>query len=573
MRKVIKELYAYAKLYIRQELLGLFFTVLYTGAIFLSPIVSKYLIDEVMPSKSMEKLVTGIMIFFLGCIGQPVFGYLKNRIFMRVSEKTTVRFRENMFNKVMDAPLKFFDESNMGAIVSRISNDGKSISEFITNFFVVFLKNIILIVIILVGMFLLSAKMTLFVILLFSIYFVINYYMSKKFLPLSKKIQQCYDNICIKINHSVAQINTVKLFNQEEVIKKEFKDIIEESYYYNMKSRNLSMLINGLNNALVITCLTLVYGYGSYMVIKGESTIGTIIAFGLYFQNLVQPIYEFLNNNIDIRNMEPIIERINEYLNLESERAGDGKALDAIEKLELKKVNFAYPNGVQALTNIDMKFPKNGLYAIVGDSGAGKSTLIKLLSALYDSYDGGIYVNGRELKQYGVQQIRQNISFVTQEIELRNTSIRENIKLDKDIEDKEIEEIIEFVNLKDVVDKLEHGLDTVMNERTNLSGGEKQRLAIARALVKRSSVYIFDEPTAALDTLNEKNIKEMIEELSKEKIVIIITHNLGLLNEADMIYVMKQGNVMEHGVYSELKESGRYFSTLMDALRKEESDK
>ena len=114
MRKVIKELYKYAKLYISQELLGLFFTALYTVAIFLSPIVSKYLIDDVMPSKSMEKLLVGITIFFLGCIGQPIFGYIKNRIFMKISEKTTVRFREIMFNKVIDAPMKFFDESTMG---------------------------------------------------------------------------------------------------------------------------------------------------------------------------------------------------------------------------------------------------------------------------------------------------------------------------------------------------------------------------------------------------------------------------------------------------------------------------
>ena len=330
------------------------------------------------------------------------------------------------------------------------------------------------------------------------------------------------------------------------------------------------MLINCLNNSLVITSLALVYGYGSYMVIKGESTIGTIIAFGLYFQNLVQPIYEFLNNNIDIRNMEPIIQRINEYNNLESERSDNGEELEKIKSIQMKQVSFAYANGVKALDNINLEFSGNGMYAIVGDSGAGKSTLIKLMSALYDSYDGEIYVNGIELRHYGVKQIRSNISFVTQETELRNASIRDNIKLDKEIDDSKIEEIIEFVNLKEVVNKLENGIDTIMNERANLSGGEKQRLAIARALAKESSIYIFDEPTAALDTVNEKIIKEIIEQLSKEKIVIIITHNLALLNEADLIYVMKQGKIMEQGVYSELKHEGKYFMRLMDALVKEE---
>ncbi len=570
MKKIIKELLNYARVYKKQEVVGLLFTILYTIAIFLSPIVSKYLIDDVMPSKSMEKLKVGILIFFFGCIGQPVFGYLKNRIFMRVSEKTTVYFREKMFNKIMDAPLKFYDNYNMGAIVSRISNDGRSVSEFITNFFVVVLKNVILIVIILIGMLMLSVKMTVFVVLLFGTYFLINYCMTKKFSPLSKKIQQCYDNICIKINHSVSQINTVKLFNQEELLKKEFKDIIEESYFYNMKSRNLSMLINCINNAIMISCLTLIYGYGSYMVIKGESTIGTIIAFGLYFQNLVQPIYEFLNNNIDIRNIEPVLERIHEYMDLESEREGNGEKLESISNLELKNVSFQYANGTQAVEKINMKFSASGLYAIVGDSGAGKSTLIKLLCALYDFYDGEINVNGNELRQYGVKEIRKNISIVTQEIELRNATIRENIQLNQELTDFELREMIEFVNLQDVVDKLEDGLDTMMNERTNLSGGEKQRLAIARALAKQSSVYIFDEPTAALDTLNEKKIKEIIEVLAKEKIVLIITHNLGLLSAADYIYVMKQGKVIERGKYQELEREETYFSKLMDALKEED---
>jgi len=573
MKNVMKELYQYAKVYLKQELLGMFFTILYTVAIFISPIVSRYLIDDVMPSKSMHKLIGGITIFFFGCIGQPIFGYIKNRIFAKVSEKTTVTIREQMFNKMIDAPLTFFDNSNMGAIVSRISNDGRSISDFIINFFVVFLKNVVLIIIILIGMLLQSVKLTLFIVVLFSIYFLLNIWMSKKFGPLSKQIQECYDNICIKINHSVSQINTVKLFNQEQTVKDEFKRIIDDSYYYNMKSRNLNMLITCLNNSLVIMSLTIVYGYGSYMVIKGESTIGTIIAFGLFFQNLVQPIYEFLNNNIDIRRMEPVIQRIKEYSSLESERQENGYPLTKIETIDINNLSFSYCNDIKVLKGINMMFEEKNLYAIIGDSGAGKSTLIKLLSAFYDSYEGKIELNGYEMRNFGVQQIRKNISFVTQEIELRNASIRDNIVLDREIAEAQVQSIIDFVNLRDVVEKLDDGIDTIINERTNLSGGEKQRLGIARALAKNSSIYIFDEPTAALDTVNEKKIKEIIKELSKNKMVILITHNLGLLNEADCIYVMKQGMVVEQGTYEYLRQEGKCFSRLMDALKKEDEEK
>ena len=190
------------------------------------------------------------------------------------------------------------------------------------------------------------------------------------------------------------------------------------------------------------------------------------------------------------------------------------------------------------------------------------------MSAFYDSYEGEIKINEKELKEYGVKEVRNAISLVSQDIELINESIKNNIKMGRDIEDSKIEEVIKSLNLEEAIKKLELGYDTVINERVNLSGGEKQRLSIARALVKKSLIYIFDEPTAALDTINEKRVKDTIEELSKESLVIIITHNLSLLNKADFIYTMKQGEIVEEGNYEYLIKKDTYFSRLMEELSK-----
>ena len=190
------------------------------------------------------------------------------------------------------------------------------------------------------------------------------------------------------------------------------------------------------------------------------------------------------------------------------------------------------------------------------------------MSAFYDSYQGEIKINEKELKEYGAKDIRKVISLVSQDIELVNESIKNNIKMGRDIKDSKIKEVVKSLNLEKTIEKLELGYDTIVNERANLSGGEKQRLSIARALVKESLIYIFDEPTAALDTINEKRVKDILEELSKERLVIIITHNLSLLNKAQCIYTIKQGKIVEEGDYEYLTKQDSYFSKLMKELSK-----
>ncbi len=190
------------------------------------------------------------------------------------------------------------------------------------------------------------------------------------------------------------------------------------------------------------------------------------------------------------------------------------------------------------------------------------------MSAFYDSYQGEIKINEKELKEYGAKDIRKVISLVSQDIELVNESIKNNIKMGRDIKDSKIKEVVKSLSLEKTIEKLELGYDTIVNERANLSGGEKQRLSIARALVKESLIYIFDEPTAALDTINEKRVKDILEELSKERLVIIITHNLSLLNKAQCIYTIKQGEIVEEGDYEYLTKKDSYFSKLMKELSK-----
>ena len=567
MRTVLGKVFSITKKYIKYQIIGFIFTILYTIAVFLSPILSQYLIDVVIPTNSLAKLKVGILIFFLGCVAQPIFAYLKNIVFMWISENTTIYFRREMFKRVINASMDFFDESNSGAIVSRISNDGRSVSEFITNFYTVFIKNIVLVIMIIIGMFSISIPITAIILSVFGLYFLTNAKIAYKFNGMSKKIQESYDRICIKIDHSIESINTIKMFNKQECEIAEFQNIIQDNYHNNVAMRKLNLTINSVSNGVMIACLSLVYGLGSLMVLEGKLTLGAVVALGLYFQMLAQPIYELINNNIDIQSILPIIERIEEYMNIPTEDKEEmNLELSNLKMLQIKDVSFKYKNGVSALKKVNLQLPDKGVFAIVGDSGAGKSSIIKLLSGYYSTYEGEILLNEEELRKYSIKSIRENISIVCQDTELINDTIKNNIAYGNDLSDKQIEDLLKRVNLHHTIAKLDNGYETIVNERVNLSGGEKQRLCIARALAKEAMIYILDEPTAALDTINEGKIKEIIEELGKEKLVILITHNLNLLNKTDGIFVMKQGEVIEQGNYETLTNKNTYFNQLINEL-------
>lgn len=568
MKKIIKELWNVASKYKMREIIGLICTIFYTSSVFASTMVSKYLIDEVIVSKSSTKMLTGMIIFLLGCLGQPVFGYFKNRIFMRISEDIVRDYRVRMFEKVLKAPIQFFENNKNGEVVSRICNDGISVSDFLTNFFVVFVKNIVLIFMILVGMFLMSPMLTGIVAVLYVVYAILNYRMSREFSTLSRNCRDSYDKICVKISQSITAIDTIKSYMQESAWIDDYKEIAKKSYVNNLRVRNRNNLLNCLSTSLVVISLTIVYGIGGYMIMSGKSTVGTIAAFGLFFQNLSSPIYEFMNANIDFKKMEPIFERINEYLTLPEEYR-EGVILEKIDRIEFKDVSFIYQNAENmSLEHVNMEFPSHGMIALVGDSGAGKSTVIKLLNGYYGNYEGRVLINEKEMCTYETKTLRKMISIVSQDIVLMNDTIRNNILMGSISSDEQVKEICQYVNLSDVIAKLPNGYDTVINERINLSGGEKQRIAIARAIMKNSQVYIFDEPTAALDNKNEMHIKKIIENLSKEKLVIVITHNLYLLNKAKCIYTMRNGEVVERGNYQELVGRDSYFKQLIQVLNK-----
>jgi ABC-type multidrug transport system fused ATPase/permease subunit len=549
MKKTLQRILNIIKPYLPKEILGVFLTAIYTSAVFAAPIVSKYLIDDVLPSRSKIKLYYGLAIFFLICLLQPFAGYLKDIIFLNISENITYSIRKDLFSKTIQAPLRFFDLTPKGEIMSRVLNDGRSSSEFVTHLFVVVAKNILLLAMILGGMLYLSVSITFAALLTFALFLFINARLGRKFSELSAQTQKNYDLICTNVNQMLDGIITIKSFGVADNLKHKFEKTLHDTLVCNRKIGCLGILINNLTGIITVLSLCIIYGLGMLLVMSGKTTLGTVMALGLYFQMLIQPVYELQGYSIEYQKMLPIFDRLYEYLEMQVEQASEKQRTIASGPIVAENVFFSYNNEIEALNNINLVIPAKGLISLVGRSGSGKSTFIKLLMGFYPPTAGKITIGGLDILEIGVGALRQHIGFVPQEIDLFNCSVKENIICGSDgITDADVVAICQKLNLHEKICSLSEGYDSIINERANLSGGEKQRLGIARALVKKAAVLIFDEPTAALDPENEAVVRHVLEDLAKERLVIVIAHQLSTITNSNKIVVFDHGKILKDDV-------------------------
>jgi ABC-type bacteriocin/lantibiotic exporter with double-glycine peptidase domain len=548
MKSIRGIIFGLIKPYLRWQIIGFVLTVVYAVAVFASPLVSRYLIDEVIPAHSLKKLYFGIIVFCLVLLSQPLVGYLKDIVFLHITENIVLDIRKRLFNKLLLAPLSFFNRSTKGEIISRVVNDGKEAGEFISDFFIIAVKNIILIALIIAGMLYLSISLTMIVILVISFFSFLNFKLSKKLTSLSSDVQRNRDRMCTAVNQTINSIMTVKAFLLEKKERQKYGDVLEKTFKDNLRIWFLAIILNNVSQIIVILSLCVIYGLGSISVMRNRLTLGDVVALGLYFQLMVQPVNELLANNIELRKNIPIFKRIDEYLEMESEYQEDAEKerLNNLGEIVIKDLGYGYEDGTEVLSGVNMVFPPRGLVALIGASGSGKSTLVKLLLGLYKPTSGDIYVNGLSIRKIDLEALREQISIVAQEMEFFNESIKENIRCGKpDATDEEITELCKKLKIHEKILSLPLGYDSVLMETVNLSGGEKQRLAMARALIKNPSVFIFDEPTSALDKENEARIREIIETVSKERLVIVIAHKASTIVNADFIYAFKDKRVVK----------------------------
>ncbi|MDR1354021.1 MAG: ABC transporter ATP-binding protein/permease [Oscillospiraceae bacterium] len=540
--KFTRYLFALLREYKKEECYGVVMTVFCSFSVFVTPYLSKHLIDNVAKFKSTAEMYPSMLIFLAVCLLQPIFNYLRDYFFMYISENIKFDVRSRLFLRVINSPLCFFDKTTKGDIISRIANDGGSLSSFITSFWAVVVNNAVCVLMSIVGMFLLSPSIAFVLTLYIMIYTVFNVCVGEKFEKISSESLSLNDRFYTTIEQNIDNIELIKAFVAEKRVSSQYLCTLKKLFNLGIRNAKLASLCNGVSNTIVIFAIATIYCLGFGGVLNGWMTIGSVVALEVYFQMLLGPIHELINSNMAYRQFIPVLKRLHEYFELPAEGMVPSKNAQKTKKtpsVVFKNVTFGYDGQQGILDNFSFDFCGVGLYGIIGPSGIGKSTIAKLMMGFYEPCGGEVLVRPGESLATSLCDLRLNISFVSQSTQLFNVSVRENLLLghqhQNDISDAKLIAVCKRLNLHSKIESLPDKYDTIINEKINLSGGEMQRLAIVRAYLKDAPINIFDEITSSLDDANSQDVMEIINEMKQKSVVILLTHKLKMLEGAKKV--------------------------------------
>ncbi len=473
--------------------------------------------------------------------------------------------RGQIYAKIMKLALPFFSEERKGDIISRITGDVTEVENSIMSSLDMFLKNPIIIVVLLVSMLIMSPSLTLFILLVLPFTGFIIGRIGKSLKKISREGQDKMGMILTVVEETLGGLRIIKAFNAENKMDARFNSELRDYRHIMnrlMRKRELAHPLSELLGTIVI--ITVVW-YGGTLILNKSSELsgpGFIIYLGIFYQ-IINPAKAFTTAFYSIQKGLASMDRIDKILlaDVTIPEAPDAKKITNLkDSVEYKNVNFAYDEKV-VLNNVSLKIEKGKTIALVGQSGSGKTTFVDLLPRFYDVNGGQILIDGTDIRELKLHDLRDLMGNVNQEAILFNDTIYNNIAFG--VEKTSMVEVIaaaKVANAHDFIIESENGYDTVIGDRgSKLSGGQRQRLSIARAILKNPPILILDEATSSLDTESERLVQDALENLMKNRTSLIIAHRLSTVRNADLICVFHEGKIVERGTHDELMElKGRY---------------
>lgn len=497
--------------------------------------------------------------FLLGAyFFRNVFRYLSQYVVVPARNGVVKDLRQTLFNKSMDLPIGFFTERRKGDIISRVSNDIHEIQYSVLHMVEVVVREPLMILGSLAVMLFISAKLTLFVIILLLVSTLILGSIGRALKKQSHEAQAELGTSMSLFEQGLSGLKVIKAFNAESLQKEKFSEV--NNKYKNLMNRLLwrQNLSSPLSEFFAIFIFTILVFYGFDLILKDELKASTFIAFILAFWHVTEPAKKFSNAYYNIRKGLAAADRVNEVI-LEQNTISDApnaKELKSFrESIKFENVSFAYPEQQSnVLDQINLTVPKGKVIALVGPSGSGKSTLVDMILRYHDVGSGAIKIDGHDIKNVKLFDLRQLFGLVTQEPILFNDTIYNNITFgDVNVTKEQVIQAAKIANAHDFILETEQGYDTNIGDRgTKLSGGQRQRLTIARAILRDPPILILDEATSSLDSKSEKLVQESIQKVMKNRTAIIIAHRLSTIQHADEIIVLKEGRIIEKGSHNDL---------------------
>lgn len=580
-KKTLKEMARYLKPYFPLILIAVVASVIATILQIIGPDKLKLITDEI--TKGLPKMVKGkpvmaaidmdnvksitmMLVIFYG--SSLLLNLLQRFIMADVTQKISKSFREKIANKVNKLPFSYFDNTTFGDILSRVTNDVDTISQSLNQSVGSLLTSVVMLVGTVVMMIYNSGILTVTTILSSLVGFVVIIIIMKKSQKHFKAQQENLGDINGQIEEVYTGHNVIKAYNAGEMMIDEFEETNTKLYTSAWKSQFLSGLMMPVmqfagNFSYVMVCIV-----GGALAINGKISFGVIVAFMIYVRLFTNPLSDIAQSFNTLQRAAAAGERVFEFLNeKELEEENVTEKLDRAKgEVEFKDVRFGYNPDKIIIKDFSVKVNPGEKIAIVGPTGAGKTTIVNLLMRFYEINDGQILVDGIDTKKLSRDNLRDQFCMVLQDSWIFEASVRENITFgEENITDEELIDVCKRVNLDHFIRTLPYGYDTILNDKQSLSQGQLQLLTIARAMVSHAPMLILDEATSSVDTRTEIIVQDAMDELAKGRTSFVIAHRLSTIKNADLILVMKDGDIVEKGKHDELLAKDGFYAQLYNA--------
>lgn len=571
---LIKRIFSYLIPYWEQFIL-VFLTILASALVGLLPsIVTGKIVDDALLGKNLTLLIQLLLAAFLATAASQAIGVLESHINVGISQHVIFDMKNEMYDHLQHMPHAFFTTEKQGDIITRMNTDISGVNTVITGTLTSVLSNIAVLVTSLVALFSMSWKLAIVGMLVIPLLILPTKKVSKFRWQLTSQTQKKNDELNQQINEtlSVSGSLLVKLFTREELEYSKFSATNKQVTDLSIREQRGGRWFGVITGLFTQIGPLLIYFAGGLLIITGSDpalTVGKITATVALINRLYQPVRELLNIEVDFTRSLALFSRIFDYLDRENPIVSPENGLKtdiAHSDISYNHVSFSYQGDYPVLKDVHFTVPNGCMYAIVGPSGAGKSTIANLLPRLYDVSGGSVTIGTNDIREFDLQYLRSQIGVVTQDTYLFNGSIMANLLYaNPEVTPEQVKAACQAANIHDLISGLPDGYETVVGNRgLKLSGGEKQRISIARVLLKDPHILILDEATSSLDSISESAIQDALSAVMRGRTSIVIAHRLSTILQADRILVVSNGIIAEEGNHTELMEQNGIYRELYE---------